>query len=1309
MSSKSSQMLSYHVTVLRSKIYLRFIFFFFLFGSSKLMIDTTFKETKLPKFVKVKFIKVFGQNQPLFEKYSKFKFITNYNHESRVFTMGNVNDLIFTFFINCPKDVKSIKFSVKLFAVLKDSNEDSFECIGLASKQINPAELVEGSSENVHDMTFFLKEDPNYKEFYLRYLVFLPNTHDTYEPIKRFQMSDFNESSKKFIRENEFFNLYEIKDKEMSQRYLLKEYKHLPNTPICVDDMKNIDILNNFPVLLQVKGYVTCNDDENNVQTIVYEHMSHYTLDELCETERKDVQPASFNNTKKSIIFYQISYGLSVLHSYGCVHRHLNPSNILIDKETLNVKLYDYELTTELHMKVFDEYYRQLPSYIPPPILQESNDEDENTKHDEEAKQQTEGIEQTENEQQDTFKDAKIKENIFGEDIFALGLILFEISSMMKKSRENNDDIKYLSSNLRTICKQMWHPIPNQRPRIEEITSMIKIGNCIIFETNIKILKEEINNFEELIYENIHNPFRRDLQQDLVKGTNLNDSSSFVCAASILFAYDSIFFPKIVTQNINNLNNSFLIAALGITFLRGLCNEEIDISIGSDIFVELYGSNVEKDYHYGVRNFDYELTKDLKSNSNYPSIEISNEGQIIVGEKKGQTDDISYWWQYQQLRTGLRNATFYYDTNNEQKLFPQFKSSIATIAKLLLKDVMTNGADSDNVDSCVSLTQILQLSECPIKNLDLFIPLQVLGWTNFNTVSLGMAIMMVRQTKEEEKNEEFGKIGSAHNFIFAISDLSAFYFDRNRVDESFHYAYKGALNFDPQCELILGLIYHKKGELDKAKEYLIRAKDHGDKRAPSILARMLMFEGQSLNEAENLFKESSEDTKNDLIALYIRQRQFDKLIQFLQQNYSEPEINQFFNSISSNPNLNQYYEDICKAGVDANCTIAMHKYAIYLINTNQKEKLLLNVKDSSEKAKLASEDKKFEVEVKREVADQQRKIYDQAKELFEKAIERGNIPSYFSLAQLYFDYYKDNDKAYKLAQISAEKGDVFGKCLLGIMTMKGISTNSDFEKGAEMILSTGEVTEQFYLANYGSEIAAYYQKKGNQDKALEYLKKGANYHDEACVVQLAHYYMTHNENEKAFKLFEISYNREKTAGSINNYGICFLNGIGTKKDWERAKAIFQEGLLIDDCNSMYHLAYIYENENPEESLRLYEKAAENGEPHAMRYLVDKFDKEGNEEKKLKYLRMHASCGDPISQFELGLYYYNNDQFQQAFQYFSLASIKRVDKAIYYFAIMTYKGQGTCEDKESAITILKKLAQSGMSKAQDFLDEVEKEN
>lgn len=144
------------------------------------------------------------------------------------------------------------------------------------------------------------------------------------------------------------------------------------------------------------------------------------------------------------------------------------------------------------------------------------------------------------------------------------------------------------------------------------------------------------------------------------------------------------------------------------------------------------------------------------------------------------------------------------------------------------------------------------------------------------------------------------------------------------------------------------------------------------------------------------------------------------------------------------------------------------------------------------------------------------------------------------------------------------KSEKYSKCLLGHFISKGIGTTKDFRKGIEMILSS-QATDYYEI--FATDIGLYYLK------------------------------VTENYLE-SFKWFERAFNLNKTKTTINNYGLCFLKGIGVTTNFQKAKEIFSIGIQENDPNSKYHMEYILEKTDPELSNEYYKQSADEGNVYA---------------------------------------------------------------------------------------------------------------
>ena len=125
-----------------------------------------------------------------------------------------------------------------------------------------------------------------------------------------------------------------------------------------------------------------------------------------------------------------------------------------------------------------------------------------------------------------------------------------------------------------------------------------------------------------------------------------------------------------------------------------------------------------------------------------------------------------------------------------------------------------------------------------------------------------------------------------------------------------------------------------------------------------------------------------------------------------------------------------------------------------------------------------------------------------------------------------------------------------------------------------------------YYKRFPTDIAIYYFNLG--EKVKKYDSKFE--------------YENLNEFKISFKWFERAFLMKQSQATLNNYGICFMRGIGVSANFEKAKEIFEIGVQKNDPISMYHLAFILSKTNPRESLYYYRRSAKQGYRHAQRLI-----------------------------------------------------------------------------------------------------------
>lgn len=254
-------------------------------------------------------------------------------------------------------------------------------------------------------------------------------------------------------------------------------------------------------------------------------------------------------------------------------------------------------------------------------------------------------------------------------------------------------------------------------------------------------------------------------------------------------------------------------------------------------------------------------------------------------------------------------------------------------------------------------------------------------------------------------------------------------------------------------------------------------------------------------ENDDLNKETSASA-TDTIEELISFNDGNKLMHFLNDNCDKETINSVFNRcLSESPDL---FLSICEEGISINNPVAHHKYALYLMKNNDEV------------------DKKT--------------TFEKARNHLKFACKNGFDLSYFLLSRLSHEYFKEDSYAYEIAQEGASKNEKYSKSLLGHFIAHGIGTKKDFQRGISTMLESGA---DDFNEIFSTDIGIYYINKIEEEKEKE--KK-------------------EEMRRKAFECFEKAFNANQTRATINNYGLCFMLGIGTEKNMKKAKEIFLIGL-----------------------------------------------------------------------------------------------------------------------------------------------------
>ena len=461
----------------------------------------------------------------------------------------------------------------------------------------------------------------------------------------------------------------------------------------------------------------------------------------------------------------------------------------------------------------------------------------------------------------------------------------------------------------------------------------------------------------------------------------------------------------------------------------------------------------------------------------------------------------------------------------------------------------------------------------------------------------------------------------------------------------------------------------------------------------------LFIQERSINLSADLSSDHHES--DELINNLIASRDAEKLMEYLHHHCDNEKISEIFDRFYyESPD---FYNDLCRAGITLNNAVSHHKYAIHLI----------------------FKENNFAI----------------AKHHLLKAIQLGYNKSYFSLASLYHKCFHEDQSAASIAIEGSQKGDNYSKGLLGHFISRGIGIKKDYRKGIQVMLESGA---DDYYQRYATEIGLYFIILGDEKKVKSKPFEGNQ--EELFNENLFEY-------KEAFKWFEVAFQMIVSKTTVNNLGICFLKGIGVPKNIEKAKEIFEIGIQNNDPNSMYHMGFILENTNSEQSFKFYKEAAYKGHHHAQYHYACLMNDKDHEESA-KFFKLAGDHLKPNSQglfdenlpnefflkedeinenkepqpavsmkysnendgeitqklphqnsivsIEYAIQLFNQKHFEEAFNYFSLISEINNPAAMYFVGVMLFNGLGCEKNREKSYDILKKLSNDGIDKATEFI-------
>ncbi len=226
------------------------------------------------------------------------------------------------------------------------------------------------------------------------------------------------------------------------------------------------------------------------------------------------------------------------------------------------------------------------------------------------------------------------------------------------------------------------------------------------------------------------------------------------------------------------------------------------------------------------------------------------------------------------------------------------------------------------------------------------------------------------------------------------------------------------------------------------------------------------------------------------------------------------------------------------------------------------------------------------------------------------------------------------------------------------------------------------------------------------EQELNALMTRADQSDVKAMIELADYYKSIDEVDKAFKYVHKStlYNYPEGERKLGYY---YEKGIGCTADPVKARQFYELAALHGDIKAKYNIGlFYYNNKQYPQALNLVKESADMGYGKACQLLAYIYEHgkvmEQDYEKAREYLLKACELGEKGIYHRLGHYSYEGlgtpKDLQEAFDYFYSGASEGETECYYYLGVMFAKGEGVNKDPSRAFYWYQQGANSGDPKA-----------
>lgn len=174
--------------------------------------------------------------------------------------------------------------------------------------------------------------------------------------------------------------------------------------------------------------------------------------------------------------------------------------------------------------------------------------------------------------------------------------------------------------------------------------------------------------------------------------------------------------------------------------------------------------------------------------------------------------------------------------------------------------------------------------------------------------------------------------------------------------------------------------------------------------------------------------------------------------------------------------------------------------------------------------------------------------------------------------------------------------------------------------------------------------------------------------------------------KKALQYWALA-SKQDNVDAIGNMAMCYQLGRGIKKDSTMAVNLYKAALKKGSKTVIPQHETIVKNTGSLFSSLLLKECYKDG-----------IGTKKNVQKYVHYMEQAANKQDVKSQYELALYYLNNQQADKAVVWFKKAAKQGEIGAVYYYGYLMFNGQGIVQDKKGGIKLLQNAADKDFTMA-----------